>query len=149
MPLLADHFHSYRCSSEDRLYLRELRRIYSAAVRTAYANAGAVDGSRSKQKDLRDLVKSRFAGGIVDAWLLHCATLEGMDQRKLRSDGKMVFGSRAGLERRRKGLITNAEWREMRLRPLCSRGDSTQFGNRHFRLTPDARTCVLRIYSRG
>ena len=60
----------------------------------------------------------------------------------------MVFGSRAGLERRRKGLITSAEWREMRLRPLCFRGDSTQLGNRHFRLTPDARTCLLRIYGR-
>jgi len=138
----------YQCSNEDHLYLRELRRIYSAAVRTAYANALAADGSKLKQKDLRDLVKSRFAGGIVDAWLLHCATLEGMDQRKLRSDGKMIFGSRAGLERRRKGLISNAEWREMRLRPLCSRGDKLFLGNRHFRLTPDARTCVLRIYGR-
>ncbi len=62
------------------MYLIELRRVYSAAVRTAYANAVAADGSKLKQKDLRDLVRSRFLGGIVDAWLLHCATLEGMDQ---------------------------------------------------------------------
>lgn len=60
----------------------------------------------------------------------------------------MIFGTRAGLERRRKGLIRRDEWRRMRLRPLCSRGDKLFLGNRHFRLSLDARCCVLGMYGR-
>lgn len=131
----------YSCSEDDYAFVREVRRIYSAAVRTAYANAKG-----RKQKDLRDLVKSRFAGAVVDSWTLHCATLEGMDLRKAKPDGKMVFGTRGGLEHRRKGLISRDEWREMRIRPLCSRGDKGLHGNRHFRLALDGRSCVFRMY---
>ena len=137
----------YQCDSADVGFLADVRRVFSAAVRTAYVSA--VDGGMSlKQKELRDLVKRRFAGGFVDAWVLHCATLEGMDLRKARPDGRMVFGTRAGLERRQKGLIERNEWREMRLRPLCSRGDKTYAGNRHFRLSADARTCTFQMYGR-
>jgi hypothetical protein len=116
----------------DAAFLRDLRRVYSAAVRTAYVHAPG-----RRQKELRDLVKSRFAGGLVDAWTLHCATLEGIDLRKARPDGKMVFGTRSGLERRAKGLIGRDGWRKLRLRPFCSRGDKLYLGNRHFRLSPD------------
>lgn len=138
----------YDCSDEDRAFLEAVRRVYSAAVRTAYANAVGTDGAPLRQKELRDLVKARLAGGAVDAWSLHCATLEGMDLRKARPDGRMVFGSRAGLERRRKGLVGRDEWRAMRLRPFCSRGDRTFLGNRHFRLAPDGRSCAFRMYGR-
>jgi hypothetical protein len=138
----------YSCSPADAEFLTSLRRIYSAAVRTAYANAVAFDGRALKQKELRDLVKGRFSGGAADAWILHCATLEGMDLRKTRPDGRMIFGTRAGLERRRKGLISHGEWREMRLRPLYSRGDKQYFGNRHFRLSLDARSCSFQMYGR-
>ncbi|MGV2180777.1 hypothetical protein ACQZ5I_28495 [Rhizobium sp. 16-556-2B] len=138
----------YRCSHTDAAFLREMRRVFSAAVRTAYVNAKDGNGVSRKQKDLRDLVKSRFAGGVVDAWILHCATLEGMDLRKARPDGKMIFGTRAGFERRRKGLIDRDLWTTMRLRPLCSRGDKLFLGNRHFRLRPDGRSCVVGMYGR-
>lgn len=121
--------------------------MYSAAVRTAYARASS-NGISLRQKELRDLVKGRFAGGIVDAWILHCATLEGMDLRKLNPDGNTLFGSRKEFSRRSKGLITNAEWKEKRVRPLCSRGDKGFLGNRHFRLSPDGRTCIFQMYGR-
>lgn len=55
----------FSCSPEGLALLKDCRRIYSAAVRTAYANAVAEDGKPVKQKDLRDLVKRRFAGGVV------------------------------------------------------------------------------------
>ena len=123
--------------------------MYGSAVRTAYANARRMDGSALRQKELRDLVKARFSQQhIADAWLLHCATLEGMDLRKSRPDGRLVFGGRPQLERRRKGLISRDAWREARLRPLCSRGDKTYAGNRHFRLSPDASICTLSVYGR-
>jgi hypothetical protein len=111
----------YRCCDQSAAFLHELRRVFSAAVRTAYANAVSNRVSL-KQKDLRNLIKQRFAGGAADAWILHCATLEGMELRKARPEGSMIFGTRAGLERRRKGLITHNQWRNSRLRPLCSRG---------------------------
>jgi IS605 OrfB family transposase len=133
----------FSCSTQDHSFIREVRRVYSAAVRTAYANAEGL-----KQKDLRDFVKNRFAGGIVDAWTLHCATLEVMDLRKTRPDGKMLFGTRAGFERRQRGLISRDQWREMRIRPFCSRGDFTRDGNRHFRLAPDGLSCLFRMYGR-
>ncbi|MGU3659151.1 hypothetical protein [Methylobacterium fujisawaense] len=139
----------YRCTDEARVSLTSLRRVCSAAVRTAYANARRDDGTALRQKELRDLVKARFAHlRIADAWLLHCATLEGMDLRRIRPDGSLVFGGRPQLERRRKGLIGRGAWREVRLRPMCSRGDATQHGNRHFRLSADAATCTLTVYGR-
>ncbi|MBD9538959.1 hypothetical protein IB276_05825 [Ensifer sp. ENS04] len=137
----------FRCCADDAVFITNIRKLYSAAVRSAYANAVA-HGVARKQKELRGLVKARHAGGIVDAWVLHCATLEGMDLRRARPDGKMVFGTRAGLERRRKGLIGRDEWRAMRIRPFCSRGDKQFLGNRHFRLALDARTCLFQMYGR-
>jgi hypothetical protein len=139
---------SYSCPIEGVNFLADIRRIYSAAVRTAYANASGEDGTALNQKDLRDLVKRRFAGGVADAWILHCATLEGMDLRKARPDGKMVFGTRTGFARRARKLIDRQKWREMRLRPLCSRGDKTYKGNRHFRLSADTKTCKFQMYGR-
>lgn len=69
----------YRCPDKDRAFLDECRRVYSAAIRTAYANAHDADGKPLKQKPLRDLVKARFKGGRLDAWALNCGTLKGMD----------------------------------------------------------------------
>ena len=131
----------YACAPDDAAFLERLRRVQSAAIRTAYANAKGLS-----ETDLRDLVKSRHAGAEADAWLLHCATREGLAKRKLRPDGRMVFGGRKNLERRRDGLIHSEEWKALRLLPLVSLGDKAQAGNRHFRLSPDGLSCVLRVY---
>lgn len=126
----------YRRSAEDRAFLDDCRRISSAAVRTPYANAVDPDGEALKQKPLRDLVKSRFAGGVLEA----CATLEGINLCKRVPDGRMVFDGRASLERRCKDLNSVEEWRQARLRPITTRGDKQYAGNRHFRLSADGRT---------
>lgn len=138
----------YRCSDTEHASIANLRRIYSAAVRTSYANARDERGGFLKQKDLRDLVKARFAGGVADAWILHCATLEGMEARRRVPDGSLVFGGRKNLLRRNNGMIESGEWREKRMLPLASRGDKNYRGNRHFRLAPDARSCTFRMYGR-
>ena len=138
----------YKCNDDEREQIVALRRVYGSAVRTAYANALGADGQPLKQKDLRHLVKARFAGGIADAWLIHCATLEGMDLRKARPDGQLVFGTRANLRRRQKGLISNTQWKAVRLRPLTSRGDKLYKGNRHFRLSADGLSCTFLMYGR-
>jgi hypothetical protein len=45
----------YRCCDQSAAFLHELRRVFSAAVRTAYANAVS-NGVSLKQKELRNLV---------------------------------------------------------------------------------------------
>ena len=134
----------YACAQDDAAFLERLRRIQSAAIRTAYANAEGMS-----ETDLRDLVKARHAGAEADAWILHCATREGLAKRKIRPDGKMVFGGRRNLERRREGLIDSEEWKALRLLPLVSLGDRTRAGNRHFTLSEDGLTCVVRVYGRA
>lgn len=124
----------------------QLRRRQSAAVRSAYANA-----PDRTEEELRDFLKARFPSdprepGSLDAWLIHCATREGLKLRCQRPDGTMVFGGRKNLERRQKDLISAGDWRSMRLRPLVSMGDRSKAGNRHFRLSADARSCTLRVY---
>ena len=134
----------YACAPDDAAFLDRLRRIQSAAVRTAYANAEG-----RSETELRDLVKARHAGGEADAWLLHSATRDGITKRKQRPDGRMVFGGRKNLERRRGGLIGPEEWKALRLGPLVSLGDRTFAGNRHFRLAPDGLSCAFRVYGRA
>ncbi|MGG5890623.1 hypothetical protein ACLF3G_26290 [Falsiroseomonas sp. HC035] len=139
----------YRTDDAGAAAIADRRRIYAAALRTAYANATSSDGKTVPEKDLRHLVKARFAGQrILDAWSLHCATLEGRDLRKARPDERMIFGSRRHFERRQAGLISRDEWRAHRLRPFCTRGDRLYLGNRHFRLSPDASHCRFTIYGR-
>ena len=56
----------------------------------------------------------------------------------------MVFGGKPYLLRRQKGLIENAEWKARRQgRAIEIIGDKTYWGNRHFRLSKDARTCEV------
>jgi|GEM_PF-1887834 IS605 OrfB family transposase len=136
----------YRCSYDDRQFLDELRRVQSAAIRTAYANALHADGSKRSEKDVREIVKSRFTKlGRLDSWAMHCATRVGVLKRKLRPEGNAVFGGRAGLERRRKGLISNDEWKRMRLHPFVSFGDSQKIrGNQNIHLI-DETTIIVKI----
>ena len=123
-----------------------IRRVQSCAVRTAYANAVRDDGTKRPEKDVREIVKSRFAKlGVVDSWALHCATRIGLARRKTRPDGDVVFGGRAMLERRRKGLISNDQWRAARLGPFVSYGDRQKpRGNQNVQLI-DELTLVVKI----
>jgi hypothetical protein len=129
----------YRVTDGDPKQIMLWRRIFSAAVRAGYRAAGA----GASEKEIRDGLKQRFAGQGIDAWLLHCATREALGLRKRVPDGSMVFGGKKNLERRREGLITNEEWKALRLRPLTSLGDASFLGNRHFRLSETCRSCTL------
>jgi len=136
----------FSCNEEDRAYLDELRRSQSVAIRTAYANALSADGSFRKEMDLRNESKARVIGdGILDSWAVQCATRTALVKRKLRPDGKLIFGGRAELERRRKGLISRAEWQRKRLHPFVSYGDrQKKRGNQNVHLI-DETTIVVKI----
>ena len=111
----------------------------AVAVRSAYANAPG-----RSESELRNLLKARFPDHPLGSWALHCATREGMRLRVQVPSGKLVFGGRSNLERRRKGLISGAAWKALRAsRPIEIVGDRTRWGNRHFVLSQDARTCTV------
>lgn len=126
--------------------MRGWRRVYSSAVRRGYALAC---GGLSAENGLRDRLKADFSNKGIDAWLIHCATLEALTLFKQVPDGKMIFGGKDEFKRRCKGLISRDEWREKRLRPLRSVGDAFFSGNRHFRLDADGRVVTLTILGRA
>ncbi|MBR0898860.1 hypothetical protein JQ616_28205 [Bradyrhizobium tropiciagri] len=135
----------YTTDAAGRDLIASLRRVQSAAIRSAYANAMAPDGSLVVEKDVRALVKARFGTAVLDSWALHCAARLGRAKRKNHPDGKVVFGGRSQLERRRKGLITEAEWKSKRLLPFVSYGDRQKVrGNQNVHLR-DPRTLRLKI----
>ena len=103
---------------------------------------------RSEQA-LRGLLKERFPDHPLGSWAIHCATREGMRLRKLRPEGKVVFGGRGNLERLNKGLINHEEWQKIRhSRPIEIVGDRTKWGNRHMRLSPDGLTAMVTFLKR-
>tara|TARA_B100000929_G_scaffold288852_2_gene278179 strand:- start:178 stop:1722 length:1545 start_codon:yes stop_codon:yes gene_type:complete len=129
----------WRASNEDCAIITEWQRARAAATRTAYANANG-----RSEKDLRDLLKARFPSHPLGSWDLHCAAREGLRLRAAVPDGKMIFGGRPTLLRRQKGLIDNTEWKSRRhQRAIEIVGDRTRWGNRHFRLSEDGRTCEV------
>jgi len=129
----------WRASAEDRLTIETWQRHRAAATRTAYRNA-----TGRSEKDLRNLLKARFPKHPLGSWDLHCAAREGLALRKKAPDGSMIFGGKTNLQRRQKGLICNAEWKGLRQqRSLEITGDATRWGNRHFRLSDDARQCIV------
>lgn len=139
----------YRCDDEGHSVIDECRRVTSSAVRTAFANAVDDDGNLLDEKAVRELVKKRFAGGVVDAWILHCAAREGLSMRGEHLAGKVIFGGKVAFEQRLNGNIDNKQWKASRLRPLTSFGDKQYAGNRHFKLSPDGRTCTFSMLMGG
>ena len=129
----------WRASNADRVQIAAWQRHRAAATRTAYASAEG-----RSEKELRDLLKARFPSHPLGSWDLHCAAREGLRLRTAVPNGTMVFGGKPSLLRRQKGLIDNAEWKSRRQgRAIEIVGDRTRWGNRHFRLSTDARTCEV------
>jgi len=129
----------YRTNESDSAIIAEWQRHRAAATRTSYVNA-----DEQSEKDLRDLLKARFPDHPLGSWDLHCAAREGLRLRAAVPDGKMIFGGKPALLRRQKGLIDNSEWKSRRhQRAIEIVGDRTRKGNRHFRLSADARTCEV------
>ena len=129
----------WRASDEDRVRIADWQRHRAVATRTAYANAEG-----RSEKDLRNLLKARFPNHPLGSWDLHCATREGLRLRAAVPDGSMVFGGKTSLLRRQKELIDNNEWKLRRHgRSIEIIGDRTRRGNRHFRISEDARTCIV------
>lgn len=134
----------FTTSAQDRAILSEWQRRHACVVRSSYALAGVVgpDGALTlrPEKELRARLKARFPDHPLGSWAIHCATREGLWLRSQRPDGRMVFGGRDHLERRRKGLIDHAAWQARRhTRAIEIVGDRTRWGNRHLALSANGK----------
>ncbi len=129
----------YQVSTEGRSVLTRWRQAYGAIVRSAHTAF-----RKQSDTDIKLLTRSlydRHRNSGIDHWIAHCAILEAasLPQRSI------VFGGRENLLRRQKGLIDNAQWKALRLRPMMSIGDRNYNGNRHFRLSGEGRVCTVTI----
>jgi len=76
----------------------------------------------------------------VNGNTLRCAIMQGFDIAKsadLRGQNKLIFGSKKIWEKRQRNEITNEEWKQSRLLPIYSIGETNQKGNRKFVLDID------------
>jgi hypothetical protein len=138
-----------KISKKDEFLLKNLQDRYSKDFRRVYKNLelsqdkeflSSLNMSSSKLKEY--LVKE-----VTSFWEKYQSTknkirerLESDEnlsfkkitelKRSLKSD--ICFGGRKNLQRRTKGLISNSEWKELRLYPIVFYGETSRKGNRFF-----------------
>jgi len=140
----------YVTSEDDGQLIAEWQRLHACVIRTGYARAAGPDGTPLAEKALRDLLKTRFPAHPLGSWGIHCATREAIGLRRQRPDGRLVFGGRANLERRTKGLITREDWRHRRQsRSIEIIGDRTRWGNRHLRIAANGLSATVEFLGRS
>ncbi len=121
-----------RYSSVNLNDIRELQKQLSISYR--YAFNRAKDGL--SQLQTREQVK-QLQNVSNDAFLNHCAVTKGFSCFKSaqeRNQTKVIFGSKKQLKLREKSSISKNEWKDLRLMPIYSIGESNQKGNRKFKL---------------
>ena len=100
-------------------------------IRSAYKQASYGLAEISVRSELRN----RFKTNILDSWFLQSSVKFGIGQFKADKElgvDKRIFGGKKNLGRRNNGLISNEEWKELRLLPLYIIGEAPQKGNRKF-----------------
>ena len=105
--------------------------MQSPMIRSAYKQASYGLAEISVRAELRE----RFKSSKLDSWFIQSAVKFGIGQFKADKElgvDKRVFGGKKNLRRRNKGLITNEDWKELRLSPLYIIGEAPQKGNRKF-----------------
>ena len=116
-------------SQSDIERVKELQKLQSPLIRTAYVQGlnGVIESST------REELNKRF--DCLDSWWHQSAVNQGMgfaasDTATDRT--QRVFGGKRNLARRAKGLITNEEFKELRLLPIHLIGEAPKKGNRKF-----------------
>lgn len=138
-----------KVSNEDKVKLKDIQEKYSKDFRRVYKNLelsqdkeflSSLNMKSSKLKEY--LVKE-----VTSFWEKYQSTKNKIRQRlgtdenlsfkkitelkrSLKSD--ICFGGRENLKRRTKGLISNSEWKELRLYPIVFYGETSRKGNRFF-----------------
>lgn len=123
-------------SAEDRDFIVGLQKMQSPMIRTAYNQSKWGVAEISVRKEVRD----RFEFKGLDSWFMQSAVKSGVGMAKADEEigvKTRIFGGRNNMKRRAKGLITNADWKKLRLAPIYLIGEAPQKGNRKFTFLDD------------
>lgn len=141
--------YNIKVSDDDKVRLKSIQEKYSKDFRRVYNN---LELSQDKEfiKSLNtksSKLKEYLVKEVISFWEKYQSTKDkiikrlennkNLDFKKItdlkRSLNKGIcFGGRKNLQRRTKGLITNEEWRDLRLYPMSFYGETSRKGNRFF-----------------
>jgi IS605 OrfB family transposase len=120
----------YNSSPEFNKFLPKLRKQYTSIFHYAYNRL--YDGKSKleiyhlcKLLNNIELIKSKMIEYTID---------DAYDCYDKFRDKRITFGSKLLFKRKCKGLITNEEWKEKRLKRLYTQGETFKYGNRYFDL---------------
>jgi hypothetical protein len=119
----------------DTTSLNNIRSDQTQIIRRAYVKAK----KRLEFKTIRELLQQPTD---LDGHLYRCGIQRGIDLAKV--DTKSIFGGKKNFIRRCKGLITNAEWKALRIMPIYSIGQADRKGNRRFCIDYESRTLTYK-----
>ena len=71
---------------------------------------------------------------FIDSHFLNSAIFETKSKAKVPG---VIFGGKKNFVKRCQGKITNQEWKELSIQPICSVGESCKKGNRKFTITSE------------
>ena len=124
--------------------LLDLQRVQSSIYHVAYKRAS----EGLAEIEIRTTCRNLFPQ--IDSWIIQSAIKKGIGQFKADWElakskgvefiGNRIFGGKKNFFRRVKGLITNEEWKELRLEDLYLIGEGPQTGNRKFNFNVDSIT---------
>ena len=118
----------YKTSEENLNLVDYYQREYSKVLRCVYNQKL----KNISDKDVRLYMKTLNGFNELNCWVIESALYES--KILLKSEHKIIFGSRKQFIRRCKGLITNEEYKAYRLSSIYSVGQAKETGNRLFRL---------------
>ena len=105
--------------------LSDAIRVYSSMFRMAYNRLQEGCSENETRKKLQGIYGS-------SSWLASSAAKEAHGLVNANGGKKVLFGGTWNLRQYLKGLITKEQFKQKRLMPLCSIGESNYYGNRLF-----------------
>lgn len=102
-----------------------------------------VENQKVSEIELRNLSKSLNHIELLDSWFIQCSIKETKQLYETRKNlkslddskrFKLIFGGKNLFTKRNKCLISKEEFKEQRLSPLYSIGESGRYSNRKFRI---------------
>jgi predicted transposase len=127
--------------SNSKSDIRKIIQQYTVVVRSSYKRF--MEGK--KQKEVRHYVSKLNNIDLLNSWLIQCAVLDGQGLKKRFKDKKICFGGQKNFKLYQKGKISKEELKNSRLRNVMIQGESSNNGNRMFKLDIDNNKIIFKL----
>lgn len=127
----------YQVNEEDTQLIKRYMQQYTSVNHYVYNRIQ--DGL--SQKQIKQQIKSLNNIELLDSWFIQCSFYD-VSQKE-----HVIFGGKKNYFQRLKGLITNEEYKEKRLKPLYSIGEvvnKSVKANRKFHIEQDLSTIIFK-----